>query len=110
MKKGYIFAFLATFLMASGQYLIKVGADKLYSIPIFTNFTLFLGIILYSGVFFLLFLAFKKEKLSKAYPILALTYLWVNLIAIFLLGENISALSWTGTALIIGGIFCITLK
>jgi drug/metabolite transporter (DMT)-like permease len=110
MQKGYLLLLIATIPMALGQYFMKLGANSLHTTAIYLNFTLFLGLILYISVFGLIFLAFKTKELSKGYPILALTYLWVNLIAVFLLNEQISILSWIGTTLIIGGILLITKK
>lgn len=110
MQKEVILMLIATVIMAFGQYFMKIGMNAFTTVPIYLNFKLILGLILYCLVSIIVLIVLKRQELSKIYPILALSYLWVNLVAIALLKESITLLSWIGTVLIIGGIALMSKK
>lgn len=101
---------IATGIMVFAQYFMKIGINVFTAVPICLNFTLIFGLILYGAVSIIVLIVLKSQELSKIYPVLSLSYLWVNVVAIFLLKENVAVLSWVGTALIIGGVILISKK
>ena len=90
---------------ASGQLFFKLGAMRL---PIFlTNWQILAGFVC-SGLGMLFFIfAMQRGELSLVYPILSTSYIWTNLYAIFLLGEQVGFWKWAGVAGIIIGISLI---
>lgn len=80
---GLLFIIISSLLAGSGQIIWKItilqaGGDyfALFLKPIF-----FLGIVIYSFATLFMILAFKKGDLSVLFPVLATSYIWVNLFA-----------------------------
>ena len=114
--------FFCTLTGALAQLLIKAGAGKLgvhitltqvvhnplliiqFGLGVLTNYKLFLGYSLYGVNTFLIVYALKGRELSRLYPILALTFVWVTVLSIKLLGEHINTYSMLGVVLIVGGV------
>jgi drug/metabolite transporter (DMT)-like permease len=111
-RKLAIFIVLAcTLLVAIGQYLIKLGANRLSHagflatmIGIFTIPQLFAGYCLY-GVFTVLFVyALRHGELSILYPLIALGYVWVTITAVVAFHETLNPLKVIGLVVIICGV------
>lgn len=82
---------LAAFVGAIGQYAYKIGGNKMGHIPIYQNYSLFLGIFLFCLVMVLFVLSFKLGgKLSVVYPIYATTFIWGTLIGVLLDKEQVT--------------------
>lgn len=102
---------LATLIGAFGPILLKkASAKKLSSIrELAKNYPLFGGVALY-GIGTVLFIpALKGGDLSVLYPFVALAYIWVSLLSVKFLGENMNKLKWLGIASIIIGVSLIGL-
>jgi len=107
-----------TVFAAAAQVLLKFGA--LHSMPAFNpsnpsswtpflvallgNYPLLLGYTAHSGNALLLILALKDGELSLLYPIIALTYVWVNLLSMYFFREHMNPWKAIGIALVIGGV------
>jgi len=111
-RKLAIFIVLAcTLLVAIGQYLIKLGANRLSHaglmatmIGIFTIPQLFAGYCLY-GVFTVMFIfALRHGELSILYPLIALGYVWVTITAVVAFHETMNPLKIAGLLIIICGV------
>ncbi len=111
-RKLAIFIVLAcTLLSAVGQYLIKLGANRLSHagflatmIGIFTIPQLFAGYCLYA-VFTVMFVyALRHGELSILYPLIALSYVWVNIIAVAAFHESMNPFKIIGLLVIVGGV------
>jgi len=111
-RKLAIFIVLAcTLLVAIGQYLIKLGANRLSHaglvatmIGIFTIPQLFFGYCLY-GVFTVLFVyALRHGELSILYPLIALGYVWVTITAVVAFHESMNPYKIVGLLVIICGV------
>ena len=81
-----------------------------YCIGIITNFRLFCGYLLYAVMTFLMALALKGRELSRLFPIIALTYVWVTLLSLLLLGEHMNFFRAIGIAFIVCGVSVLGLK
>lgn len=65
---------------------------------------IFIGFVLY-GTFAVMFVyANKAGELSTLYPILATSYIWVSLLAMYFFNETMSLLKWAGIAAVIIGV------
>lgn len=81
-----------------------------YALGIVTNVPLFVGYALYGINVFLMAVALKGRELSRLYPIIALTYVWVTLLSITVLGEHMNPYRAAGIALIVSGVSVLGMK
>jgi multidrug transporter EmrE-like cation transporter len=107
-----------TVFAAAAQVLLKFGANHAmpqmnpanpatwmpFAIALLGNYPLVLGYCAHSGNALLLILALRDGELSMLYPIIALTYVWVNLLSMYFFNEHMNAWKALGIALVIGGV------
>ena len=98
--------FFFTFLTSTAQLFYKLGADKLKFdlMALATNYPLLLGAGLYVISAILLMIALRGGELSVLYPLVSLSYVWVSLLSIFFLNEQMNPLKWMGVCVIIIGV------
>jgi len=93
-----------------GSLFLKKGSKDLHRniFFIWKNYKLLFGILLFlfSSIFYIW--ALKYIELSLAYPITSLSYIWVSLLSLKFLGENMNKYKWVGILLIILGVILIT--
>jgi multidrug transporter EmrE-like cation transporter len=68
------------------------------------NLKLFIGYSLYGVNTVLMAYALKGRELSRLYPIIALTYVWVTGLSLFMLHEDMNPPRLIGIALIVDGV------
>lgn len=96
---------IAAVIGALGQYAYKLGAKKLGKVPIYQNWELLSGMILFVGVMFLFVIAFKNGgKISVTYPVYASTFIWGTILGVFLDKEVVSPVQIAGILLVIIGV------
>lgn len=71
---------------------------------ILTNLPLFGGLACYGISTILLVLALRYGELSVLYPIIALTYVWVSVLSVGLLGESVNIYKAAGLVFIVLGV------
>ena len=98
-----------TLLTSSAQILWKIGSATLSFdiVKILTNYYLIGGVLLYVVGGILIIIAFRGGEVSVLYPIIATSYVWVSLLSVKFLGEQMNAFKWIGVAGIIMGIVLI---
>lgn len=101
------FALIGAVLAALGQVSFKQGAAGRVDLLDFANLWIFAGLALYftSTVFWIL--ALSVVPLTILYPFAALTYVLVNVLAVTLLGEQLTFRGMAGTGLVLVGIFLV---
>ncbi len=93
---------------AFGMIFWKIGANKLeLNLSILTNYSLWLGFILYGIGTLILMLSLKYGNLSLVHPFLSLGLVWAAFLAYFYLKETFPMLKILGTSLIILGTFLV---
>jgi len=110
-KQAILIVICCTLLVATAQYLIKLGANHLSHaglvatmIGIFTIPQLFAGYCIYA-VFTVLFVyALRHGELSILYPLIALGYVWVTITAVVAFHESMNPMKVTGLAVIVAGV------
>ena len=119
--KGNIMVVGCTVLGAAAQMLIKRGTATLgplvdssagsvvSQVPaiawkILSNLPLFGGLACYGLSTMLLVLALRYGELSVLYPIIALTYVWVSILSVTVLGETLNVFKVIGLVLIVAGV------
>ncbi len=104
-----VLVIVATFIGAFGALFLKYGAERLTRKNKFTfiNHQLLLGVFFYglSSIFFLF--ALKNGELSVLYPITSLSYVWISLLSIKILGEKMNFFKWLGILAILIGVSLI---
>ena len=81
-----------------------------YGLAIVSNPRLFAGYLLYGVNTFLMAAALKGRELSRLYPIIALTFVWVTILSVFELGERLNVFRIAGIVLIVGGVSVLGMK
>lgn len=110
-RKAIILVLLCTVIGAAAQLLLKLGSrtvvtDSLWATAwsMAINFPLILGLSLY-GLSTVLFIhALRNEQLSLLYPLISLTYIWVTIVSVALLGESLSFWKVAGVMVIVTGV------
>ena len=106
--RAFLIVFSCTFLGAVAQILMLFVT---FCIGIITNFKLFMGYCLLGAQTVLMAMALKGQELSKLYPIIALTYVWVILLSLVLLpGEHMNFFRTIGIVFIVGGVSVLGMK
>jgi multidrug transporter EmrE-like cation transporter len=99
---------IAAFFGAIGQYLYKQGGKRLGTEPIYQNWPLFVGMVLFCGIMVLFVWAFKMGgRLSVVYPVYATTFIWGTLLAIWGEKEAVSAMQMVGIGIVFVGVSLI---
>lgn len=131
-RRSFLLVFSCTAIGALAQILLKQGTAQLgehhlhltlgqvarrpelfveFSLSVISNAKLFLGYCLYGVMTFLMAAALKGRELSRLYPIIALTYVWVTILSLFLLpNEHLNFFRTIGIAFIVGGVSILGLK
>ena len=99
-----------TLLTSSAQILYKLGIPSLKFdlTSIITNYYLIGGLVLYGIGAILMIISFRGGEVSVLYPIIATSYIWVSILSIYFLGENMNSFKWIGVFIIIAGIVSIS--
>lgn len=110
-KMAIAIVLACTLLVAIGQYLIKLGANRLShagllatTIGIITIPQLFAGYCLYALFTVMFVYALRHGELSILYPLIALGYVWVTIIAVVAFHESMNPLKIVGLIVIICGV------
>ncbi|MBV9301152.1 MAG: hypothetical protein JOY62_11995 [Acidobacteriaceae bacterium] len=127
-RRSFLLVFSCTLIGALAQMLIKAGAGQLHAhvtlinvlhdptlvfrfgLGIASNVKLLFGYCLYGVNTGLMALALKGRELSRLYPIIALTYVWVTLLSLVVLSEHMNFFRAIGIAFIVGGVSILGLK
>ncbi|MBU0671804.1 MAG: hypothetical protein KJ732_02115 [Candidatus Margulisbacteria bacterium] len=123
MIKLFIWVVIYTSILAFSQIILKIGLVKVGSFNIKESKDLFsLGLALLSNPYVLLGTALMASsyflwlailswfKLSVAFPMTALGFIFVALFSYFMLGEKLLLHNYLGIALIAVGIFLLLFK
>lgn len=128
-RRAFLLVFSCTVIGALAQILVKQGTTQLgahvtlgdvlrhpnlflsFCAGVITNVRLFIGYCMYGVNTFLMALALKGRELSRLYPIIALTYVWVTILSLFVLpDEHLNFFRALGIAFIVGGVSILGLK
>ena len=103
--------FVCSILGSIGQGFFKRASDVLREssslgkpLAWATNWQLLVGLSFYGVATVLFVYALSKGNLSILYPVIAMSYVWVLLIAIWFFNEKTSALNWLGVGLVVLGV------
>ncbi len=106
----YIVTLLSISLSSVAQLLLKKGAaqaagfDFASVMKLFTNLNILLGLSGYAASAVLWIYVLNRMKLSIAYPLASLGYIFTSVLAVLFLDEKISGNQIAGLLLIIAGV------
>ena len=105
-RQSVILVFLCTVVGAAAQVFMKIGGTRIHAIDahLLTNFPLLTGYALYGLNTLMLMIALRDGELSKLYPIIALTFVWVNILSILFFHEVINPWKVCGILSIMAGV------
>jgi drug/metabolite transporter (DMT)-like permease len=106
-RKAVGLVFCCTILGAAAQILLKTGANQLVHpslLAMVTNLALLGGLSFYGVSTLLLVLALKDAELSLLYPVIALTYVWVTLLSLFIFHDRVNPVKLIGIGIIVVGV------
>ncbi len=128
-RRSFLLVFLCTLIGALAQMLIKDGSKSFgtghltvvdvlhspglifqYGFGILSNVKLFVGYLLYGVNVILMALALKGRELSRMFPIIALTYVWVTFLSVTYLHEHVNFFRVMGVIFIVGGVSVLGLS
>ena len=98
-----------TFFTSIGQVFLKNGLGHVNNLSSILNFSLFFGLLLYEIGFIITLFALRKGELSILSPLMALSYIWVILLAFFIFSESITLIKILGISFILLGVSLIGL-
>jgi uncharacterized membrane protein len=112
MMKTYFFVFLTIILTVYGQIIIKAraiqhttGSENIsFLLKMFLDPWVISGLLAALSASATWMLAVQSANLSAIYPLMALTFVLVPLLAVFFFGEHLKLTFWFGVASIIIGI------
>ena len=98
--RGIVLMVFSALLVSFGQMFWKMfHTDGLWA--------LILGLVLYAGGALIMIVAYRYGKLSVLQPMLCLSYVFAVFIAVFILGEQLTAIKLAGVAVVIFGVVMI---
>lgn len=96
---------------AAAQILMKTGANAqeqssvaALALAILTDIHLFSGYAMYGLSTLMLIVALKDGELSVLYPVIALTYVWVTVLSVFMFHEVMNPFKVAGLATVVIGV------
>lgn len=123
MRNLFFWIIVYTLMLASSQILLKVGLTRIgslvikeakdiinLSLIILKNPYIIFGTALMASSYFLWLAILSWFKLSIAFPLTALAFVFVALLSYFILGERLLLYNYLGIGLIAVGIFLLLYK
>jgi len=101
---------LVSGMLASGQIMLKTGLTKVGGfsvsniIPVFTNGWVLGSIAMVSSQMLLWFWILSRYDLTKAYPLISMSYIFAMVLALIFFKEQPSLFRILGTILIVAGV------
>ena len=102
-----LYAVVGAVLAAFGQVSFRWGAEGRSGLLEFVNPWILLGLALYFAGTVLWIMALASVPLTVVYPFTALTFVLVNVLAVTLLGEQLSPQIIAGSGLVLAGLFLV---
>lgn len=116
---SFFLVLFSVFMGATGQMILKVGANRLGSVfisrqdiwpdimRIVTTPQVWLSLVFYLAGFFTWMKALAREELSYVYPMVSLSYVFILFYSYFLFKEPITVQKFIGISLIVCGVLFI---
>ncbi len=101
---------LTSLMLPLGQAFWKKAVNDGFNMMIFFSFDFIIGAIIYVVATAIWLFALSVFPLSKAYPFMALSYLFAALFGVIFFKDKLSLVNYIGYFLLIFGIVLISLK
>lgn len=102
---------IASVIGGLGSIYLKKGSEDFNHNPFqqLKNAKLLIGLSLYAASVILFLSVLSLVDLSMLYPVTSLSYVWMSLFSMKLLGEEMNKFKWAGILLIITGVALVTM-
>jgi len=102
---------VTTLLTSAAQLSWKFGSNNFVPgiINIITNYGIILGFALYGLAAVLLIISLKGGELSVLYPIIATSFIWVNIFSPIFFEDKMNLFKWLGVLIIVIGVYFVGL-
>ncbi len=111
VASGTVFAAAAQSMMKYGANWAMPGLDfhntatwMPFLVALLGNYPLIGGYALGAGNAVMFILALREGQLSVLYPVISLTFVWVNVLSIYFFGEHMNLWKAVGILLVISGV------
>jgi drug/metabolite transporter (DMT)-like permease len=105
-----IIVIVSGFLGGLEPIYLKKGSSMIKGFWSIFNRYIIIGIIIFWLATGMFIIALRNGELSVLYPLAGLTYVWVSVYSVFLLGEKMTGTKWFGVALVVLGVSFIGLS
>ena len=105
--KPILIVIFCTIFTSAGQVFLKIGSNHITNLVSAFNLSLIVGLILYAIGAILLIVALKYGDLSLIYPFIALSFVWVTILSIYLFHDKVFFINWVGILCILLGVSLI---
>ncbi|MBR9677267.1 hypothetical protein GOV04_03935 [Candidatus Woesearchaeota archaeon] len=112
-KQALLFVVITTFFTTTGQFFWKKGADLSVNGAGFLiyNYWSVIGFFLYAFGALFLILALRLDNLSKVFPVVATSYVWVVFLSpLFFAGENYTLFKSVGAIMVLFGVIMVNTR
>lgn len=121
MNKTIALALVSICMGAIAQFLLKVGVNAMGGFKIEPGRVLpsiikallephiFVGLIMFVGSMLIWLMVISKMELSRAYPMISISYILITVLSRFILGESVPPVRLAGIAVILIGVVLINL-
>lgn len=101
---------VSTILTSVAQVFYKFASETLAFdfVAIITNWYLIAGLFCYGVALILLVYALKLDELSRLFPLVSASYIWVTILAFYLFDESITFFNIVGIMCIVGGVILLS--
>lgn len=111
-RQSIVLVVLCTLLGAAAQVFMKIGGIRVHDpalnlrflFSLLADLPLLAGYALYGINTLMLMIALRDGELSKLYPIIALTFIWVNVLSVIFFHERLNAWKIGGIVAIMAGV------
>lgn len=113
---NYVFLFANIILMVTGQFLFKIGLQRIGGVSLATLWKaalqpyVLLGLFLFGVATGIWFIVLSRINLSIAYPMQSLAYVLTLLITWGIFGEPVPTIRWLGVLVILVGVTLVAWK
>lgn len=108
-KTGILLMLACTVFTSVGQLFFKYSSYNFSFnlLHLVKNYNLIFGFLFYGVGSLILLIALKYGDLSQLYPFVALNFVWVTLLSVFILGESLNSFKINAIFFVVFGVILI---
>lgn len=101
-----VIVLFCSLLGSLGQIFFKLGSNYFkFNLSLVKNYHIIIGIFLYIIAALLFIYTLRFGEVSILYPVIAMSYVWVLILAKIILHENVEVINFVGAGFILLGVY-----